>query len=132
MVLDGLLVERNVAAEVDDGGDGPAPFFVRHAHHQCVIDGGMGLENFLNFLGVNLLASCIDAHAATAQQSQAAIGLDLAPVARNRIAARSEEHTSELQSLMRNSYAVFCLKKKQKQHNHYITHVISTQYIQLV
>src|SRR3546814_2409643 len=29
---------------------------------------------------------------------------------------RSEEHTSELQSLMRISYAVFCLKKKQK-HN---------------
>src|SRR3546814_1969633 len=26
--------------------------------------------------------------------------------------ARSEEHTSELQSLMRNSYSVFCLKKK--------------------
>src|SRR3546814_16268180 len=31
------------------------------------------------------------------------------------IFARSEEHTSELQSLMRISYAVFCLKKKQKQ-----------------
>src|SRR3546814_6515218 len=30
------------------------------------------------------------------------------------IAARSEEHTSELQSLMRISYAVFCLKKKIK------------------
>src|SRR3546814_10069501 len=29
---------------------------------------------------------------------------------------RSEEHTSELQSLMRNSYAVFCLKKKQHLH----------------
>src|SRR3546814_10544534 len=28
------------------------------------------------------------------------------------VAARSEEHTSELQSLMRTSYAVFCLKKK--------------------
>src|SRR3546814_2718290 len=27
---------------------------------------------------------------------------------------KSEEHTSELQSLMRNSYAVFCLKKKKK------------------
>src|SRR3546814_4145619 len=27
---------------------------------------------------------------------------------------RSEEHTSELQSLMRNSYAVFCLKKKNR------------------
>src|SRR3546814_8969001 len=30
-------------------------------------------------------------------------------------AARSEEHTSELQSLMRISYAVFCLKKKKPQ-----------------
>src|SRR3546814_4488419 len=30
--------------------------------------------------------------------------------------ARSEEHTSELQSLMRISYAVFCLKKKNKHH----------------
>src|SRR3546814_10232474 len=29
---------------------------------------------------------------------------------------RSEEHTSELQSLMRISYAVFCLKKKNKKH----------------
>src|SRR3546814_954878 len=32
-------------------------------------------------------------------------------------AGRSEEHTSELQSLMRNSYAVFCLKKKNKNDN---------------
>src|SRR3546814_5570264 len=31
-------------------------------------------------------------------------------------APRSEEHTSELQSLMRISYAVFCLKKKKKIH----------------
>src|SRR3546814_5132334 len=31
--------------------------------------------------------------------------------------ARSEEHTSELQSLMRISYAVFCLKKKTKHPN---------------
>src|SRR3546814_7904344 len=30
---------------------------------------------------------------------------------------RSEEHTSELQSLMRISYAVFCLKKKKEHHN---------------
>src|SRR3546814_1842505 len=36
-----------------------------------------------------------------------------------RRADRSEEHTSELQSLMRISYAVFCLKKKKDQH--YIT-----------
>src|SRR3546814_236681 len=33
---------------------------------------------------------------------------------------RSEEHTSELQSLMRISYAVFCLKTKNTQHNIYI------------
>src|SRR3546814_5903970 len=33
------------------------------------------------------------------------------------ITDRSEEHTSELQSLMRISYAVFCLKKKKKQTN---------------
>src|SRR3546814_3317259 len=32
----------------------------------------------------------------------------------SRRAGRSEEHTSELQSLMRSSYAVFCLKKKTK------------------
>src|SRR3546814_10354555 len=34
----------------------------------------------------------------------------------NRQVERSEEHTSELQSLMRISYAVFCLKKKNKYH----------------
>src|SRR3546814_7768194 len=48
------------------------------------------------------------------------------------ISSRSEEHTSELQSLMRISYAVFCLKNKKKQkytarHHHslqsYIKHI---------
>src|SRR3546814_1047838 len=41
------------------------------------------------------------------------------PVTRHRkraCQARSEEHTSELQSLMRISYAVFCLKKKTTNH----------------
>src|SRR3546814_3938191 len=36
---------------------------------------------------------------------------------RDIVAGRSEEHTSELQSLMRISYAVFCLKKKTTSHN---------------
>src|SRR3546814_6348180 len=36
-------------------------------------------------------------------------------VTENGAKARSEEHTSELQSLMRISYAVFCLKKKNKE-----------------
>src|SRR3546814_4516715 len=39
-------------------------------------------------------------------------------VDRSRDGKRSEEHTSELQSLMRISYAVFCLKKKNKAHTH--------------
>src|SRR3546814_13315994 len=34
------------------------------------------------------------------------------------VEGRSEEHTSELQSLMRISYAVFCLKKKKKDYTH--------------
>src|SRR3546814_13278758 len=38
-----------------------------------------------------------------------------ADLLRRFISGRSEEHTSELQSLMRISYAVFCLKKKKKQ-----------------
>src|SRR3546814_5271629 len=37
------------------------------------------------------------------------------PLAEPLLVWRSEEHTSELQSLMRISYAVFCLKKKNKQ-----------------
>src|SRR3546814_6020302 len=34
------------------------------------------------------------------------------------LSVRSEEHTSELQSLMRISYAVFCLKKKKQRHRY--------------
>src|SRR3546814_6298198 len=42
------------------------------------------------------------------------IGSHSVAAARELVTVRSEEHTSELQSLMRNSYAVFCLKKQQK------------------
>src|SRR3546814_7190198 len=41
----------------------------------------------------------------------------LEPPADAALAGRSEEHTSELQSLMRSSYAVFCLKKKTNKTN---------------
>src|SRR3546814_9350902 len=44
---------------------------------------------------------------------------------RSRLALRSEEHTSELQSLMRISYAVFCLKNKKK-NNKYKSHISIT------
>src|SRR3546814_2023697 len=46
----------------------------------------------------------------------------------DRAAVRSEEHTSELQSLMRISYAVFCLKKKkQTTHNTKTKNTTNTQ-----
>src|SRR3546814_1154712 len=43
-------------------------------------------------------------------------GLPIGAAGPAEIAVRSEEHTSELQSLMRISYAVFCLKKKNNHH----------------
>src|SRR3546814_6702217 len=46
--------------------------------------------------------------------AQVTLGRDGAFKAMRRGALRSEEHTSELQSLMRISYAGFCLKKKKK------------------
>src|SRR3546814_5078025 len=52
-------------------------------------------------------------------------GMDRAGAGRD-IGHRSEEHTSELQSLMRISYAVFCLKKK-KNHLIYITQHAETK-----
>src|SRR3546814_4086233 len=48
------------------------------------------------------------------QQHGGAGAVQLAHVGPELLAQRSEEHTSELQSLMRISYAVFCLKKKKK------------------
>src|SRR3546814_9538786 len=55
----------------------------------------------LEKLGVSTFIAALPGHAA--------------PLDTIKSLARSEEQTSELQSLMRNSYAVFCLKKKNKQ-----------------
>src|SRR3546814_4389982 len=44
-------------------------------------------------------------------------GADILDLVKDDAADRSEEHTSELQSLMRISYAVFCLKKKNNQNS---------------
>src|SRR3546814_7819802 len=49
---------------------------------------------------------------ASASKGTPAIISSTAAASRAAAASRSEEHTAELQSLMRNSYAVFCLKKK--------------------
>src|SRR3546814_1553952 len=52
--------------------------------------------------------------AASSAALAASISAALASTRPTRWSTRSEEHTSELQSLMRISYAVFCLKKKTK------------------
>src|SRR3546814_2902296 len=65
-------------------------------------------------------ASAVDRQARSAGvQADAGVGGLLARRPEERDAVRSEEHTSELQSLMRISYAVFCLKniKHMKQKN---------------
>src|SRR3546814_4564858 len=46
---------------------------------------------------------------------------------RHAVALRSEEHTSELQSLMRSSFAVFCMNKKTSLHHLYLNHTITIQ-----
>src|SRR3546814_10220391 len=53
-------------------------------------------------------------HSSTASTSSHRATAAVMPLSSPSLIARSEEHTSELQSLMRISYAVFCLKKKKK------------------
>src|SRR3546814_1214463 len=71
---------------------------------------------------------CAHCHASRGKRSRPG-GRSGLPMLQNPPPARSEEHTSELQSLMRISYAVFCLKKKIKTHPHIlplITHTKNT------
>src|SRR3546814_1715770 len=55
-------------------------------------------------------------------QPKSALSSAISPYCWRSRLSRSEEHTSELQSLMRISYAVFCLKKKQEK-NHTTTRI---------
>src|SRR3546814_12718344 len=59
------------------------------------------------------------ANAFPPQPKEATANDGLDPLREDLDPPRSEEHTSELQSLMRISYAVFCLKKKTQQKEHY-------------
>src|SRR3546814_5661968 len=60
------------------------------------------------------------------QGAAAAAGYDLGSMAEPPAEERSEEHTSELQSLMRISYSVFCLKKKNKYIKNQLTNTYHT------
>src|SRR3546814_19834608 len=67
------------------------------------------------FRSVAVLAEAMEWAATTPAAADRALNVTNGDVCRwDQLWPRSEEHTSELQSLMRISYAVFCLKKKQE------------------
>src|SRR3546814_1349239 len=67
------------------------------------------------FCGTDVALHAMDLPTEHAQRVQSPIEpSSVSPVNVDSHTLRSEEHTSELQSLMRISYAVFCLKKKKK------------------
>src|SRR3546814_1275797 len=83
------------------GGDEPA------ADGYRAVRGGCGVEGFARI-------AAFDRNQPEAAHKKRA-GVSSGPFLKSlRCRTRSEEHTSELQSLMRISYAVFCLKKKKK------------------
>src|SRR3546814_2532891 len=76
-------------------------------------DAQRGIQ-MLQRLAVNPQRSSLMQHPNRGKRS---VGIDISTEeGRELLYERSEEHTSELQSLMRISYAVFCLKKKKKKH----------------
>src|SRR3546814_9236182 len=80
------------------------------------------------FLGARLEARGFDVgyHRAEGERGDSARYPRTNVVARREGGRRSEEHTSELQSLMRISYAVFCLKKKKQHDNNSNNSMITT------
>src|SRR3546814_5871841 len=71
------------------------------------VDGALGILWICAVLAVLEVSLSFDNAAVNASVLK-----DMDPVWQRRFLTRSEEHTSELQSLMRISYAVFCLKQK--------------------
>src|SRR3546814_6627724 len=99
---------------MDGGGDPAAPLDCRRSF---AILRFMDRRNFtklaLSGLAFSFLADSAGRAAPLGEtQPQPAVPPVPRPASPGPLAARSEEHTSELQSLMRISYAVFCLKKK--------------------
>src|SRR3546814_1547991 len=91
------VVEAVIGRTQGGGGDSTA-LVVARDDGSLLVDGSLTVDNLRELLGTGVLP-LEDEH-----EYHTAAGMI--------IAQRSEEHTSELQSLMRISYAVFCLKKK--------------------
>src|SRR3546814_3592502 len=86
---------------------------VQHFEMHMRSSGTSGRTDAGDHLPARHLVTDVDQHLAVmtiARRITVAV-IDLHQIA---VAGRSEEHTSELQSLMRISYAVFCLKKKKQ------------------
>src|SRR3546814_5935093 len=88
---------------------------------QLLVDGGAHLLELGGVVGLQFTQFLFEGGAHLTDALLVALG-QFAQALANRI--RSEEHTSELQSLMRISYAVFCLKKKiqENSNNRYRTY----------
>src|SRR3546814_10781579 len=95
------LLDLIPAAGVPATADAAAPAFPRAAESAGEVLGRLTLPG----LGITGARGCLSLRRARDVSSRMAVGLS----ARG---SRSEEHKSELQSLMRTSYAVVCLKKK--------------------
>src|SRR3546814_1311816 len=73
---------------------------------------GAAIYAYITYAGVSRDAVAIGFDIAAAAAIATGLGVALGYAVTTLFPRRSEEHTSELQSLMRISYAVFCLKKK--------------------
>src|SRR3546814_8944308 len=89
-----------------------AQFGVRHLFHHHGMGGviGLGKHGIASSLEIIWLAALLVLMVTGVKGVGTLAGVDFTRTS----AHRSEEHTSELQSLMRISYAVFCLQKKTK------------------
>src|SRR3546814_8596932 len=104
--LPGHALEKAVAAHGGDADEQGAGAIDGAADHRVA---GLALDRHWLAGDKRLI------HGGAALHDLAVDGQALARPDAHQISLRSEEHTSELQSLMRISYAVFCLKKKQTQ-----------------
>src|SRR3546814_4492596 len=95
MTLTGTIV---VGKRPSDNG--PLPIIYRGEGDPAILDALLDGDKPIDVLGCDETDKCLG----PGRRTIPALGGT----------ARSEEHTSELQSLMRISYAVFCLKKKKK------------------
>src|SRR3546814_1520701 len=111
---------RNPAARRGAGGPLARAFPARPLHARQYRGGGAGTWRAVARLVVPLRhRNRVRVRIAGRERRRLGKATDLAALpgprpADGAVSLRSEEHTSELQSLMRSSYAVFCLKKKKK------------------